>query len=47
VNEDGRLAAFLDDALGDRVPLVVEPHERSLGYLRTKRERMGHLIEVG
>jgi 3,4-dihydroxy 2-butanone 4-phosphate synthase/GTP cyclohydrolase II len=31
----------------DRVPLVVEPHESSLGYLRTKRERMGHLIEVG
>jgi 3,4-dihydroxy 2-butanone 4-phosphate synthase/GTP cyclohydrolase II len=30
----------------ERVSLEVEPHESSLGYLRTKKERMGHLIEV-
>jgi 3,4-dihydroxy 2-butanone 4-phosphate synthase/GTP cyclohydrolase II len=30
----------------ERVPLEVEPHEHSVGYLRTKKERMGHLIDV-
>ena len=30
----------------ERVSLEVEPHERSIRYLRTKKERMGHLIEV-
>jgi 3,4-dihydroxy 2-butanone 4-phosphate synthase/GTP cyclohydrolase II len=30
----------------ERVSLEVEPHERSVRYLRTKKERMGHLIDV-
>ena len=30
----------------ERVSLEVEPHESSISYLRTKKERMGHLIEV-
>lgn len=30
----------------ERVSLEVEPHECSVGYLRTKKERMGHLISV-
>ena len=30
----------------ERVALEVEPHESSVRYLRTKKERMGHLIEV-
>jgi 3,4-dihydroxy 2-butanone 4-phosphate synthase/GTP cyclohydrolase II len=29
----------------DRVPLQVVPNPENLSYLRTKRERMGHLIE--
>jgi len=29
----------------ERVPLQVVPHERTLGYLRTKRDKMGHLLE--
>jgi len=29
----------------DRVPLQVVPNPENLAYLRTKRERMGHLIE--
>ena len=29
----------------DRVPLEVVPNPENLSYLRTKRERMGHLIE--
>jgi 3,4-dihydroxy 2-butanone 4-phosphate synthase/GTP cyclohydrolase II len=28
-----------------REPLPVRPHPESLGYLRTKRDRMGHLID--
>ena len=29
-----------------RVPVLVEPNEHSLGYLVTKRRRMGHLLAV-
>ena len=29
----------------DRVPLQVTPNPENLAYLRTKRERLGHLIE--
>ena len=31
----------------DRVPLHVEPNEENIRYLRTKRDRLGHLIEGG
>jgi 3,4-dihydroxy 2-butanone 4-phosphate synthase/GTP cyclohydrolase II len=29
----------------ERVPLVTEPNPENIAYLRTKRERMGHLLE--
>lgn len=29
----------------DRVPLLTEPNPENIHYLRTKRERMGHLLE--
>ncbi len=29
----------------DRVPLEICPHQRSREYLRTKKEKMGHLLE--
>jgi 3,4-dihydroxy 2-butanone 4-phosphate synthase/GTP cyclohydrolase II len=29
----------------DRVPLEVLPRDENIGYLRTKREKMGHLLE--
>jgi 3,4-dihydroxy 2-butanone 4-phosphate synthase/GTP cyclohydrolase II len=29
----------------ERVPLLVEPNPENIAYLRTKRERMGHLLE--
>ncbi len=29
----------------ERVPIEVPPHEHSVTYLRTKREKMGHLLE--
>jgi len=28
-----------------RIPLVVEPHDGNLNYLKTKKENMGHLLE--
>lgn len=28
--------------ISERVPLVVEPNEHNMGYLKTKVERMGH-----
>lgn len=29
----------------ERVPLEVEPNERNLGYLKTKKDRMGHILK--
>jgi len=29
----------------ERVSLEVEPHENSMGYMKTKKEKMGHLLE--
>ena len=28
----------------ERVPLEVPPHEQTLDYLRTKKEKLGHLL---
>src|ERR1051326_6839529 len=30
----------------ERVPLEVEPHDAFVNYLRTKKEKMGHLVSV-
>jgi 3,4-dihydroxy 2-butanone 4-phosphate synthase / GTP cyclohydrolase II len=33
-------------SIEERIPLQVEPTPHNIGYLRTKREKMGHLIDV-
>jgi 3,4-dihydroxy 2-butanone 4-phosphate synthase/GTP cyclohydrolase II len=33
-------------AIEDRLPLLVDPTPENIGYLRTKREKLGHLLEV-
>ena len=30
----------------ERVPLAVEPHDFFANYLKTKKEKMGHLVSV-
>lgn len=47
-NSPSKIRAIAEHGLEvvERVPLEVEPHERSVRYLKTKKERMGHLIRV-
>jgi 3,4-dihydroxy 2-butanone 4-phosphate synthase / GTP cyclohydrolase II len=33
-------------AIEERIPLQVEPTPQNIGYLRTKREKMGHLLDM-
>jgi 3,4-dihydroxy 2-butanone 4-phosphate synthase/GTP cyclohydrolase II len=30
----------------DRVPLEIAPNERNLDYLRTKKEKLGHVLHL-
>ena len=31
----------------DRIPLEIEPNENNLRYLRTKKEKLGHVLDLG
>jgi 3,4-dihydroxy 2-butanone 4-phosphate synthase/GTP cyclohydrolase II len=33
-------------AVDERVPLLIAPTDAAMGYLRTKKEKMGHLLEL-
>ena len=33
-------------AIEDRIPLQIDPTPENIGYLRTKQEKMGHLLDV-
>jgi 3,4-dihydroxy 2-butanone 4-phosphate synthase / GTP cyclohydrolase II len=33
-------------AIEERIPLQIEPTPQNIGYLRTKREKMGHLLDM-
>lgn len=43
-----KILALLETGLQvvERVPLEVEPHDFFAGYLKTKKEKMGHLVSV-
>ncbi len=47
-NNPGKLKALQDAGMEivERVAIEVPPHERSTFYLRTKKEKMGHLLEL-
>lgn len=46
-NSPSKLAGLegYDLEIVERVPLIVEPNKASIRYLKTKRDRMGHLLE--
>jgi 3,4-dihydroxy 2-butanone 4-phosphate synthase/GTP cyclohydrolase II len=46
-NNPDKIAAVLRAGIEivERVSIEVEPHENSLSYMKTKKEKMGHLLE--
>lgn len=46
-NNPDKIAAILAAGIEivERVPVELAPHEKSRGYLKTKKEKMGHLLD--
>jgi GTP cyclohydrolase II len=46
-NNPDKIAALENAGIrvAERIPCVVAPHESSEGYLRTKKQKMGHLLD--
>jgi GTP cyclohydrolase II len=46
-NNPGKIAALEQAGIhvAERIPCIVAPHESSEGYLRTKKQKMGHLLD--
>jgi GTP cyclohydrolase II len=47
-NNPDKIAALERNGIqvAERIPCIVAPHESSAGYLRTKKQKMGHLLDV-
>ncbi len=47
-NNPDKLSGFADSSIKvvERVPLQVDPSVENIDYLRTKRDRLGHLLEL-
>ena len=45
-NNPDKIAALENSGItvAERIPCVVAPHESSIGYLQTKKQKMGHLL---
>jgi GTP cyclohydrolase II len=46
-NNPEKIAALENAGIrvAERIPCVIAPHESSEGYLRTKKQKMGHLLD--
>ena len=46
-NNPEKIAALENAGIrvAERIPCIVAPHESAVGYLRTKKQKMGHLLD--
>jgi GTP cyclohydrolase II len=46
-NNPDKIAALENAGIrvAERIPCIIAPHESTEGYLRTKKQKMGHLLD--